>query len=153
VTGFLGGVPPGPISGGVRHPLRTKSANMASSTASLRPGVGGMSSATTRSRSVISTVSPLAARRTYSLNLFLRTLRPIALTGTKVPSGSYFVKGKPRIGRHELYCAIAGEQIDLRFADSQHRQYFASVFAQIGSTAFECGQWPLAVGCERNRII
>jgi hypothetical protein len=39
-------------------------------------GPGGPISATTRSRSVTRTVSPPAASRTYSLNLFFRVLRP-----------------------------------------------------------------------------
>ena len=92
-TGCRGTLPPGPISGGVNHPPRTNSASTASSTAWLRPCVGGISSATTRSRSVINTVSPPAARRTYSLSLFLRTLSPTALTGWKVAPGSHHVKG------------------------------------------------------------
>ena len=54
------GAPPRPAS---RRPPR-----------GLRPSSGGPSCATTRSRSVISTVSPAPANRTYSLSLFFSTL-------------------------------------------------------------------------------
>src|SRR5687768_472253 len=55
-TGFRGGGPsPGSV-GGFSRPSRTISASFASSRTGLRPSRGGMSSATTRSRSVISTV-------------------------------------------------------------------------------------------------
>src|SRR5215471_2185821 len=63
-------------AGGVSQPSRTASASSASTRSGLRPGRGGTISATTRSRSVTSTVSPPAARRTYSLSLFLRSFRP-----------------------------------------------------------------------------
>ncbi|MEO8604732.1 MAG: GTP-binding protein [bacterium] len=65
---------------GVIAPLRTTSAKHASARMGLRCSRGGDGSATTRSRSVTNTVSPRAARRTYSLSLFLRTLRPTART-------------------------------------------------------------------------
>jgi hypothetical protein len=58
-------------SGGLIHPWRTASSRRASETSGLRPGAGGPSSATTRSRSVTKTVSPPAASRMYSLSLFL----------------------------------------------------------------------------------
>src|SRR5262249_26856607 len=58
-------------------------------TDSPRPAVGGLISATMRSRSVTSTVSPRATSRMYSLSLFFSTLRPTARTAFKVASGSY----------------------------------------------------------------
>ena len=61
------------------------SASNASDVNSLRP-VGGRSSATTLSRSVTSTVSPVATRRMYSDSLFLRILRPTV----RIPEGSYW---------------------------------------------------------------
>ena len=64
------------ISGAVIHPCRNASNNSASDSIELRAGFGGPISATTRSRSVTRTVSPPAASRTYSLNLFLSVLRP-----------------------------------------------------------------------------
>lgn len=67
---------PAPIKAGCKNPLRTASARKASATKGARVSRGGTSSATTRSRSEIKIVSPPAARRTYSLNLFLRTFKP-----------------------------------------------------------------------------
>ncbi len=80
VTGARGGIPDPGISGGVSQPWRTTSARRASATAGARSARGGTSSATTRSRSVTRTISPLAARRTYSLRRFFRILRPTART-------------------------------------------------------------------------
>jgi len=93
ITGFRGGGPAAEpaMLGGLIHPSRTASARNASDRNALRPGCGGPSSATTRSRSVTSTVSPLAASLTYSLSLFLSTLRPTARIRHKVATGSYFV--------------------------------------------------------------
>src|SRR5216684_2688641 len=93
MTGFRGGGLSLMSVGGVIQPWRTASASIASARIGARPDRGGTSSATTRSRSVINTVSPPAARRTYSLSLFLRTLSPTALTGWKVAPGSHHVKG------------------------------------------------------------
>src|SRR5437867_586405 len=73
---MLCGGPSAPPNGGVTQPRRTASARTPSASAGLRPARGGTNSATTRSRSVISTVSPPAAIRTYSLSLFLSNLRP-----------------------------------------------------------------------------
>ena len=92
MTGFRGGGPAGDRAGGVIQPLRTASASNASARSGLRFFWAGASSATTRSRSVTNTVSPLSARRTYSLSLFLRTFSPTARIGGKVASGSYHVK-------------------------------------------------------------
>jgi len=78
VTGCRGGGSAPGKAGGAIHPRRTASASLASARRGLRPSRGGPSSATTRSRSVTRTVSPPPARRTYSLNLFLRTLSPTA---------------------------------------------------------------------------
>src|SRR5215470_3243124 len=77
-------------TGGVSQPARTASANSASARSWLRPACGGTISATTRSRSVTSTVSPPAARRIYSLSLFLSTLRPTERISRFVASRSYF---------------------------------------------------------------
>ncbi len=82
ITGLRGGGPTAGRAGGVIQPCRTASASKASARSGLRLFCGGTSSATTRSRSVTSTVSPLAARRTYSLSLFLRTFNPMDLMVT-----------------------------------------------------------------------
>ncbi len=82
-TGCRGGGPSATTSGAVIQPSRTASARRASASSGARPGRGGPSSATTRSRSVTSTVSPLSARRTYSLSLFFRTLTPTALMAAR----------------------------------------------------------------------
>src|SRR5437016_173007 len=71
-TGRLGGGCPGGSRAGVIQPPRTASASRASESKGLRLSLGGTSSATTRSRSVTRTVSPRAARRTYSESLFFR---------------------------------------------------------------------------------
>ena len=94
ITGLRGGGPEALRTGGVIQPWRTASASKASARSGLRLFSGGTSSATTRSRSVTSTVSPCAARRTYSLSLFLRTFNPTALMGSNVASGSYHVKDR-----------------------------------------------------------
>jgi len=39
----------------------------------------------------------------------------------------------------QIYRALAGEQINLSFADSQHREDLMRVFAQTGSTPLEGG--------------
>src|SRR6266571_4064321 len=82
-TGARGGGSSATIIGAEIQPFRITSAISASATSGLRPARGGTISATTRSRSVTSTVSPRAARRTYSLSLFLRTLSPTAYTNLK----------------------------------------------------------------------
>jgi hypothetical protein len=74
-TGLRGGGSLPASRGGVSQPSRTASASCASARRGLRPGRRGTISATTRSPSVIRTVSPPAARRTYSLSLFLRIFR------------------------------------------------------------------------------
>ena len=76
IIGVRGGGPAETITGGVTQPSRTPSARRASTKTVLRPACGGPNSATTRSRSVTNTISPPAAIRTYSLSLFLSTLRP-----------------------------------------------------------------------------
>src|SRR5438067_929886 len=76
--------------GGAIQPWRTASASSASASSRPRPPRGGMISATTRSRSGTKTVSPFAARRTYSLSLFLRTFNPTARIPRKVASRRYF---------------------------------------------------------------
>src|SRR5687768_2609632 len=84
-TGFRAGRTWDGTIGCLTHPRRTTSASRASLTSTARPGSGGRSSATTRSRSVTRTVSPSAARRTYSLSLFFNALMPTA----RIPNGSY----------------------------------------------------------------
>ena len=89
VTGLRGGGPDAASAGGVIQPLRTASDSKASASTGLLVLSGGTSSATTRSRSVTSTVSPRSARRTYSLSLFFRTFKPTAFTVSNVAPGSY----------------------------------------------------------------
>jgi hypothetical protein len=79
ITGFRAGISLTADSGGLTHPWRTASSKSASEPNGLRPGAGGPSSATTRFRSVTSTVSPAAASRMYSLSLFLRCSMPTDL--------------------------------------------------------------------------
>src|SRR5665213_626057 len=88
MTGLRGGSGPDGSAGGRSTPLRTRSASFAL----VRPesrAWGGTSSATTLSRSVTRIVSPLAARRTYSLSLFFRILRPTTRMFRKVAPRSY----------------------------------------------------------------
>ena len=94
VTGLRGGGVDAANAGGVIQPLRTASASNASASTGLLVVSGGTISATTRSRSVTSTVSPPSARRTYSLSLFFRTFRPTAFISTNVASGSYLCQGR-----------------------------------------------------------
>src|SRR5664280_3380473 len=76
ITGLRGGGSRPIKIGGVIQPWRQAPDHSASDSNGLRVGLGGPISATTRSRSVTRTVSPPAARRTYSLSLFLSVLRP-----------------------------------------------------------------------------
>ena len=78
MTGLRAGGSLSGRAGGVIQPWRTASANKASPRSRPRPARGGTISATTRSRSVTKTVSPLAAKRTYSLSLFFNTFNPTA---------------------------------------------------------------------------
>jgi len=96
VTGLRGGGVDAASAGGVIQPLRTASDSNASDSTGLLVLSGGTISATTRSRSVTSTVSPCAARRTYSLSLFFKTFKPTAFISTNVVSGSYLCQG-PRV--------------------------------------------------------
>jgi hypothetical protein len=93
VTGLRGRGVDAASAGGVIHPLRTASDSKASARTGLLVLSGGTISATTRSRSVTSTVSPRSARRTYSLSLFFRTFRPTAFMRTNVASCSYLCQG------------------------------------------------------------
>src|SRR5438445_9386002 len=95
MTGLRGGAPAPTRVGGVTQPRRTASASMASARKAPLPGCGGTISATTRSRSVTSTVSPLAASRMYSLSLFFSILRPMARMISKVATRSYLVNSRP----------------------------------------------------------
>jgi hypothetical protein len=92
IMGLRGGGVDAASAGGVIQPLRTASDSKASASTGLLVLSGGTSSATTRSRSVTSTVSPRSARRTYSLSLFFKTFKPTALMWLNVASGSYLVK-------------------------------------------------------------
>jgi hypothetical protein len=94
VTGLRGGGVEPASAGGVIQPLRTASDNNASASTGLLVLSGGTISATTRSRSVTSTVSPLSARRTYSLSLFFKTFNPTAFMSANVASGSYLCQGR-----------------------------------------------------------
>src|SRR6516225_962429 len=109
ITGFRAGIAPPADSGGLIHPWRTASSRTASETSGLRPGAGGPSSATTRSRSVTKTVSPPAASRMYSLSLFLSSLMPTDLIATKVATGDYFVNDarEHRFEPRWLYALLA----------------------------------------------
>jgi hypothetical protein len=89
MTGLRGGGVGDDSAGGVIQPCRTASASSASASTGLRVFSGGTISATTRSRSVTSTVSPRSAIRTYSLSLFLRTFNPTAFMINRVASCSY----------------------------------------------------------------
>ncbi len=89
VTGLRGGGLVAASAGGVTQPLRTASDNNASAKTGLLVCSGGTISATTRSRSVTSTVSPCSASRTYSLSLFFKTFSPTALIAVMVASSSY----------------------------------------------------------------
>src|SRR5258708_8687024 len=81
LTGLRGGGEPSRIFAGVIQPSRTpRSSTDSTLSGSCR---GGTISATTRLRSVITTVSPLAAKRTYSLRLFLRGFRPTVVIAAK----------------------------------------------------------------------
>src|SRR2546427_1451535 len=94
VTGLRGGGVDAASAGGVTQPLRTASDSKASASTGLLVLSGGTSSATTRSRSVTSTVSPRSARRTHSLSLFFRTFETTAFITDNVASGSYLCQGK-----------------------------------------------------------
>jgi hypothetical protein len=83
IPGFRAGNSLPADNGGLIHPWRSASRRNRSETSGLRPGAGGPSSATTRSQSVISTVSPPAASRMYSLSLFLSSLMPTDLMRQK----------------------------------------------------------------------
>lgn len=76
--GFGGGVDVR-TKGSVITPDLTKSARRVSSRTAVREGPIGPNLATTRSRSVMSMVSPAAASWMYSLNLLLSALRPTDL--------------------------------------------------------------------------
>src|SRR5947209_9293291 len=76
---------------GVIQPSRMPRSRMDSLSGCLWADWGAFSSTSTRPRSVTCTVSPLAAIRTYSLSLFLSTLRPTVFMDGNVASGSYFV--------------------------------------------------------------
>ena len=93
MTGLRGGGVGDASTGGVIQPCRTASASSASASTGLRVLSGGTISATTRSRSVTSTVSPRSAKRTYSLSLFFRTFNPTAFMMNRVASCSFQCQG------------------------------------------------------------
>ena len=89
------GSPVAGSAGGVNQPLRIASARKASARIGLLVSLGGLISATTRSRSVTSIVSPPAASRTYSLSLLFSILMPTDLMHDRVATSSYFVNDLP----------------------------------------------------------
>ncbi len=118
MTGLRGGGAADDSVGGVIQPWRTASASKASARTGLLFCSGGTSSATTRSRSVTSTVSPCAARRTYSLSLFFRTFRPTALIGNNVASGGYLCQASEISNRILDWRNCMNKTIWNRFLDS-----------------------------------
>ncbi len=74
------GTSPGGSAGGEIHPCLTASASFASAETRRLDALGGPNPAMTLVRSVIRTVSPDAASRTYSLRRRLRASIPIART-------------------------------------------------------------------------
>ena len=76
--GTGGGPEPGAV-GGVNQPSRAAAVSPGASGMGFRSTLGGTISATTRSWSVTSTVSPAAASHTYSLGLSLSVFRPTDL--------------------------------------------------------------------------
>ena len=84
-TGAGGGPAPG-AAGGASRPLRTMSASRASARMGLRSARGGTISATMRSRSVTSTVSPAAARTHVFAQLVVEHLQS---DGAHAPEGSF----------------------------------------------------------------
>ena len=94
--GGAGGCRQAASVGGASHPARTASASSASARIGLLACLGGPISATTRSRLVTRTVSPEAARRTYSLNRLFSTLIPTDLMERKVAISRY--PGQSRSG-------------------------------------------------------
>jgi hypothetical protein len=78
---------PGGILAGVTKPCRTRLA-ITWSADIVAEDPAGTIAATTRLRSVTSTVSPAAAARIYSLSLFFRVLRPTMRIIEKVAPGS-----------------------------------------------------------------
>ena len=76
--GAGGGPEPGAV-GGIGQPSRAAVVSLGSSGTGSRSTLGGTFSATTRSWSVTSTVSPAAASHTYSLGLSLSVFRPTDL--------------------------------------------------------------------------
>jgi hypothetical protein len=94
ITGLRGGTPADGNAGGVIHPWRMASASKASASSGLLLLSGGTISATTRSRSVTSTVSPRSAKRTYSLSLFFRIFNPTARMVNRVASRSSLCQGR-----------------------------------------------------------
>ena len=83
-------------SAGVNQPFRTASASIASARMGLLASRGGPISATTRPRSVTRTISPPAARRTYSLSLLFSALIPMDRMNDNVATGSYQRQSKSR---------------------------------------------------------
>jgi hypothetical protein len=110
IIGLRGGISEAGSGGGVIQPFRTASAKSASSRTGLRVLSGGTSSATTRSRSVTRTVSPLSANRTYPLSLFsgLLVLR-ISCTLQSLP-GATSVNSLPGAGGSSSLAAVNSQK-------------------------------------------
>jgi hypothetical protein len=118
MTGLRGGGSLPTSVGGASQPSRTASASSASTRSGLRPGRGGTISATTRSRSVTSTVSPPAARRTYSLSLFLRSFRPTE----RIMAGSYRKLHCQCLNLASLLAMFSGSRAEDEAANWAHRR-------------------------------
>src|SRR5215216_5200051 len=112
-TGLPSGGQSGPRTAGVIQPSRMPR----SITLSFFGRLGGLISAMGRPRSVMTTVSPAAAARTYSLSLFLSVLRPtVRMPATWLPEATLSIEdgaakisireegdahyGDPRRGEH-----------------------------------------------------
>ena len=91
-AGARGG-PEAGATGGVNQPFRTASASRASARMGLRSARGGTISATTRSRSVTSTVSPAAARTYVLAQPVVEDLPADRSHTVKVASGSHHCQG------------------------------------------------------------
>jgi ABC transporter substrate binding protein len=121
--GLRGGGVDAASAGGVIQPLRTASESRASASTGLLVLSGGTISATTRSRSVTSTVSPRSASRTYSLSLFFKTFKPTAFTIVNVASSSSLCQAgySDRVsesryaeGKRERFRELAAELVRLK---------------------------------------
>ena len=96
ITGFRAGNSFPSDSGGLIHPCRTASRRSASETNGLRPGAGGPSSATTRSRSVTKTVFTSGREPDVLAELVFEQLDADRPHDDKVATSSYLVISEER---------------------------------------------------------